>query len=59
MELKLFFIKYLDMWVVDFIYRVTQISKNRVKKPLFVMQKIEDRIEDHFDNLNPISYSNG
>jgi len=30
-----------------------------VKKPLFVMQKIEDRIEDHFDNLNPISYSNG
>ena len=59
MELKLFFIKYLDMWVVDFIYRVTQISKIRVKKPLYVMQKIEDRIEDHFDNLNPISYSNG
>ena len=29
-----------------------------MKKPLFVIQKIEDAIESHFDDLNHISYSN-
>ncbi|ACB90238.1 hypothetical protein SPCG_0986 [Streptococcus pneumoniae CGSP14] len=28
-----------------------------MKKPLFVMQKIEDVIENHFDDLNRTSYS--